>query len=263
DTSIELVNNTRWSNTSATSTSLVTFTVPAGVVQGYIRIDNNGSADGKDASVYLISVQMVQATHRVPMAPAFSDFVRDNGDGTVTINGNTFVPADNANVSHRNPNTGVISEKSDFTQLTVSGGKTVATSDDLKSVAQSAWYPITVNSEFTSTPFLMKYDSKTGVTKIIGGMKISWDKTKGTWTNVLMTLPVGFHFIKNMSLPIHVGTIDGGNNATTTVTGRNLVLTFKYPYEGEAGIISVLSWGSKSFWQDGLDNWTTDAIVPD
>ena len=44
-----------------------------------------------------------------------------------------------ANVVHRNPDTGVVSEPVDFTKLTVNGGKSVATSDDLKSLATKAW----------------------------------------------------------------------------------------------------------------------------
>ncbi len=44
-----------------------------------------------------------------------------------------------ANVVHRNPDTGVVSEPVDFTKLTVNGGKSVATSDDLKSLEDQAW----------------------------------------------------------------------------------------------------------------------------
>lgn len=42
-----------------------------------------------------------------------------------------YTPANAANVVDRNPNTGVVSEPTDFTKLTVNGGKTVATTDDL------------------------------------------------------------------------------------------------------------------------------------
>ena len=50
-----------------------------------------------------------------------------------------YTPANDTNVVHRNPNTGVVSEPVDFTKLTVEGGKSVATRDDLKSLEASAW----------------------------------------------------------------------------------------------------------------------------
>ncbi|MDM7552611.1 hypothetical protein [Levilactobacillus brevis] len=54
----------------------------------------------------------------------------------------TAVSAVNANMVHRNPDTGVVSEPTDFTNLTVNGGKSVATAADLKSVADKAWYKL-------------------------------------------------------------------------------------------------------------------------
>ncbi|MCZ2118646.1 pyocin knob domain-containing protein [Levilactobacillus brevis] len=51
----------------------------------------------------------------------------------------TAINAATANVVDRNPDTGVVSEPVDFTKLTVNGGKSVATSDDLKSLETSAW----------------------------------------------------------------------------------------------------------------------------
>ncbi|MEN2368487.1 hypothetical protein ABDA31_09355, partial [Levilactobacillus brevis] len=51
----------------------------------------------------------------------------------------TAVSAVNANMVHRNPDTGSVSEPVDFTNLTVNGGKSVATRDDLKSLETSAW----------------------------------------------------------------------------------------------------------------------------
>ncbi|MCT2886900.1 hypothetical protein EFM42_05635 [Levilactobacillus brevis] len=50
-----------------------------------------------------------------------------------------YTPANAANVVDRNPDTGVVSKPTDFTNLTVNGGKSVATSDDLKSLEASAW----------------------------------------------------------------------------------------------------------------------------
>ncbi|MFW2884773.1 hypothetical protein ACN50C_10220 [Levilactobacillus brevis] len=56
-------------------------------------------------------------------------------DGQVSYS----VLANAANVVDRNPDTGVVSKPTDFTNLTVNGGKSVATSDDLKSLEASAW----------------------------------------------------------------------------------------------------------------------------
>lgn len=50
-----------------------------------------------------------------------------------------YTPANAANVVDRNPDTGVVSKPTDFTNLTVNGGKSVATRDDLKSLEASAW----------------------------------------------------------------------------------------------------------------------------
>ncbi|WP_394879173.1 pyocin knob domain-containing protein [Levilactobacillus brevis] len=50
-----------------------------------------------------------------------------------------YTPANAANVVDRNPDTGTVSKPTDFTNLTVNGGKSVATRDDLKSLEASAW----------------------------------------------------------------------------------------------------------------------------
>lgn len=56
-------------------------------------------------------------------------------DGQVSYS----VLANAANVVDRNPDTGTVSKPTDFTNLTVNGGKSVATRDDLKSLEASAW----------------------------------------------------------------------------------------------------------------------------
>lgn len=83
-------------------------------------------------------------------------------DGQVSYS----VLANAANVVDRNPDTGVVSKPTDFTNLTVNGGKLVATSDDLKSLEASAWRQldnkyITPASGYTlapSTSILYKID---------------------------------------------------------------------------------------------------------
>ena len=61
-----------------------------------------------------------------------------------------YTPANAANVVDRNPDTGVVSEPVDFTKLTVNGGKSVATSDDLKSLEDASWHTITGKSDSLS-----------------------------------------------------------------------------------------------------------------
>ena len=70
-----------------------------------------------------------------------SDLARTGQDanftGKLQQNGQDVALANNT--IDRNPDTGVVSKPTDFTNLTVNGGKSVATSDDLKSLETSAW----------------------------------------------------------------------------------------------------------------------------
>ncbi|MCW3777948.1 hypothetical protein OM945_03615 [Levilactobacillus namurensis] len=116
-----------------------TFTVPDDIITGQIRFDNNGSTNGKSAGLFITEVKVAEESVVSPWSPSRLDSVKDNGDDTVTINGKSYVPANAANVVHRNPDTGVVSEPVDFTKLTVNGGKSVATSDDLKSLEDASW----------------------------------------------------------------------------------------------------------------------------
>ncbi|KRL95579.1 hypothetical protein ACUIJQ_08165 [Levilactobacillus hammesii] len=69
-------------------------------------------------------------------------YVKDNGDGSASLNGDNIVLADDTKVIHRSPDTGLVTEKVDFINATVNGGKSVATSDDLKSVESKAWHKL-------------------------------------------------------------------------------------------------------------------------
>ena len=70
-----------------------------------------------------------------------SDLARTGQDTNFTAklqqNGQDVALANNTIA--RNPNTGVVSEPVDFTNLTVNGGQSVATSDDLKSIEDASW----------------------------------------------------------------------------------------------------------------------------
>lgn len=74
--------------------------------------------------------------------------------------------ANAANVVDRNPDTGTVSKPTDFTNLTVNGGKSVATRDDLKSLEASAWRPLKLLSS-TSGAVLFK-DNGDGTASLTG-----------------------------------------------------------------------------------------------
>ncbi|MCU0199861.1 hypothetical protein [Levilactobacillus brevis] len=89
-----------------------------------------------------------------------------------------YTPANAANVVHRNPDTGSVSEPVDFTKLTVNGGKSVATSDDLKSIEASAWRVLTpsmssVNSDIKSETILYQVDTTNKCLNIMISMYVN------------------------------------------------------------------------------------------
>lgn len=88
-----------------------------------------------------------------------SDLARTGQDanftGKLQQNGQDVALANNTIA--RNPNTGVVSEPVDFTKLTVNGGKTVATSDDLKSLEASAWHTIALPDQQASKNLSLLY----------------------------------------------------------------------------------------------------------
>jgi len=125
-----------------------------------------------------------------------SDLARLSQDANFTAklqqNGQDVALANNT--IDRNPDTGVVSEPVDFTKLTVEGGKSVATRDDLKSVIDNSWLPIKIADGWTSTPVLMKYDKTNGKTIITGMMSKPFGVSDGTCTEALLTLPDGFYW---------------------------------------------------------------------
>ncbi|MBT9677241.1 pyocin knob domain-containing protein [Levilactobacillus brevis] len=88
-----------------------------------------------------------------------------------------YTPANDTNVVHRNPNTGVVSEPVDFTKLTVNGGKSVATRDDLKSLEASAWHQIALPDQQASKNLSLLYQ----VDKVNKQLKIN---LRGTFISV-------------------------------------------------------------------------------
>ncbi|ARW50539.1 hypothetical protein [Levilactobacillus brevis] len=138
-----------------------------------------------------------------------SDLARTGQDanftGKLQQNGQDVALANNTIA--RNPNTGVVSEPVDFTKLTVNGGKSVATSDDLKSVADKAWYQldnkyITPASGYTlapSTSILYKIDDSNHKLYLSGSIAL----TDSDGYKIPVTVQLGsiIKSIKNFDVP--------------------------------------------------------------
>ena len=97
-----------------------------------------------------------------------SDLARTGQDanftGKLQQNGQDVALANNT--IDRNPDTGVVSEPTDFTNLTVDGGKSVATRDDLKSLEASAWRPLTLENANNGT--ILFKDNGDGTASLTG-----------------------------------------------------------------------------------------------
>jgi len=99
-----------------------------------------------------------------------------------------YTPANAANVVDRNPDTGVVSEPTDFTKLTVEGGKSVATSDDLKSLEASAWRELTGYNDYLSYRFLYKINLDSKYLDIIIGATVKKDIDQDTGNILILDL---------------------------------------------------------------------------
>ncbi|STX20370.1 hypothetical protein [Levilactobacillus brevis] len=119
-----------------------------------------------------------------------------------------YTPANAANVVDRNPDTGTVSKPTDFTNLTVNGGKSVATRDDLKSLEASSWLSLgmpkgsyktnsyTIDHTFLGSPLYMKYDNDTDITTLSGSFLLYYNGNTvniKSWEGTLITLPDGFY----------------------------------------------------------------------
>lgn len=102
-----------------------------------------------------------------------------------------YTPANAANVVDRNPDTGVVSTPTDFTKLTVNGGKSVATSDDLKSLEASAWRPLTLKN--SSSGIILFKDNGNGTASLTGSANFTVAKGTKTLTPAI-TPPTGYIF---------------------------------------------------------------------
>ncbi len=185
-----------------------------------------------------------------------------------------------ANVVHRNPDTGVVSEPVDFTKLTVNGGKSVATSDDLKSLEASAWLSLgmpkgsylnttgeTTTTNLIGEPLYMKFDSSTGITTLSGGLLFSPSQTlssRSTWSGELVTLPNGFD-IYNDDLKEFILLLLSNSTSTTfeSVSKNGKIISGSIIYQGgpvgyKDGISVIGSVGAN--YRQYITNLTTKLI---
>lgn len=186
----------------------------AGIEEVNAKQDKIGYTPADDSKVAHLSgtnnFDTVPTVNNNPLLLASSlpsDLARTGQDANFTAklqqNGQDVALANNTIA--RNPNTGVVSEPVDFTNLTVNGGKSVATSDDLKSIEASAWMSLgnptgqcvyndgsVESGTVMGSPLMMKYDESTGTTQLSGGFMIKFSKEYGTWTGTILTLPNGF-----------------------------------------------------------------------
>lgn len=120
-----------------------------------------------------------------------------------------YTPANAANVVDRNPDTGVVSKPTDFTNLTVNGGKSVATRDDLKSLEDSAWRELDKSylmpdkgSLDNQSSFLFKLDTTANRLYFIFKLGISEAEVSAKGTKVSVDLS---SVVKNISTPTLTG----------------------------------------------------------
>ena len=122
-----------------------------------------------------------------------SDLARTGQDANFTAklqqNGQDVALANNTIA--RNPDTGVVSEPTDFTKLTVNGGKSVATSDDLKSLEASAWRPLTL--ENANNGAILFKDNGDGTASLTGSANFVIAAASGVITEAIDP-PSGYQF---------------------------------------------------------------------
>lgn len=102
-----------------------------------------------------------------------------------------YTPANAANVVDRNPDTGTVSKPTDFTNLTVNGGKSVATSDDLKSLEASTWRPLTL--ENANNGAILFKDNGDGTASLTGSANFVIAAASGVITEAIDP-PSGYQF---------------------------------------------------------------------
>ena len=244
-----------------------------------VKTVGNQPMDGKNVTITDTNAfQLVNTYSGNPPTGKWSGWRVPN---STTMASKTDVTTATANMVHRNPDTGSVSEPVDFTNLTVNGGKSVATSDDLKSLEASAWLNLgmpkgaylnttgeTTTTNLIGEPLYMKFDSSTGITKLSGGLLFSPSQTLSsysTWSGELVTLPNGFD-IGNDDLKEFILLLLSNNVTSTTlksVSKNGKIISGSIIYQGVSmgykdGISVIGSVGAN--YRQYITNLTTGLI---
>ena len=130
---------------------------------------NNKVTDNKNGTIEVNGSSITPADNNTinTINTELNNKVTDNNNGSITVNGATFIPADNSKVAKLSGNNNFdtvpevnnnplllasslpsdlarTSQQTNFTAGLQSGGVSVATSDDLKSVEKSAWHQLSM-----------------------------------------------------------------------------------------------------------------------
>ncbi|MGJ4013047.1 hypothetical protein ACLOEZ_10570 [Levilactobacillus brevis] len=193
-----------------------------------VKLDPDGLATIKfveDAIARIPKPDMTEYYSKKESDTLLNKKVTDNGDDTVTINGKTYIPANDANMFHRSPDTGAVTESGNFPGLQVKG-VSVATSDDLKSLEASAWRPIISNNY--SGLCMMKYNADTETMSLSGTIFPKTYSTEGSRVAVIIPMPEGFSMGENTDSKTTIWT-----NATGSVQKfAGIVADLKYESDG-------------------------------
>lgn len=176
------------------------FTITIYVVVGQkaavtVAIDVTGTA-----SIEYVDNAVAKAMQNLPKdiarTGADNHFTGTNGFQKATVKGVDVATTTDVTtaVSTATANMVDSTKATNFTAGLQSGGVNVATAADLKSLVDSTWVPIKVSADWQSSPVLMKYDSSTGNTDLIGAFSKNWSTAQGTWKGVIFTLPTGFEW---------------------------------------------------------------------
>ncbi|MEN2360157.1 hypothetical protein [Levilactobacillus brevis] len=142
----------------------------------------------------------------------------------------TAVSTATANMVHRNPDTGVVSEPTDFTNLTVNGGKSVATSDDLKSLEASAWHTLKLDSSnsevYASGSMLYKIDTEKKILQVVfNGFASNKDLDKNL---IFVNLSSLIDRITSLSLQYILNTSETSSILDYEINGAQITTTTSY-----------------------------------
>lgn len=161
-------------------------------------------------------------------------------DGQVSYS----VLANAANVVDRNPDTGTVSKPTDFTNLTVNGGKSVATSDDLKSLEDASWrqldnkyiVPASGHTVGPATTILYKIDDSNHKLYLSGSIVLTANSD-----NVQVTVQLG-SIIKSIltSSVTYLGYFGGSNFMRFVSASQSSTNLAFFVESGTACIVSTL-----------------------